>query len=281
MMQPNTFGATSFEVRPPQPLGFGSDMGPPTQMSGFPNNDSQTNQLTFGMQSGFGQPDPARPSPSYQMGFASFPAEQNFQEASSAHVNNLVPGGEDLHVESFDMPHVNGTAIDHPGNGHLSEHTSDHDELEQTLGHVNPYAALANGHPGEEEEEEEQHNFGHTNSFAALANEEDEEDGGEEEEEEEEIYSEDGYGEHRAGVYPGAAPNGEYDDDEEEDGDIEDEDGEEFDDDESDLDEDEDDEEADGDQFLDPRMLSQHKPNTNAGFATQATTESEVIELSD
>jgi hypothetical protein len=286
MMQPNTFGATSFEVRPPQPLGLGGDMGPPTQMSGFANNDSHTNQSTFGMQGGFGQPDPARPSPSYQMGFASFPAEQNFQEASNAHVNNLVPGGEDLHVESFVMPHVNGIAIDHPGNGHLSEHTSDHDEIERTLGHVNPYAALTNGHPGgeeqDEEEEEEQHNFGHTNSFAALANEEDdEEEEGEEEEEEEETYSEDGYGEHQAGVYPGAAPNGEYDDDEEEDGDIEDEDGEEFDEDESDLDEDEDDEEADGDQFLDSRMLSQHKPNTNAGFATQTNTDSEVIELSD
>jgi hypothetical protein len=279
MMQPNSLGAASYKVRPPQPSGFGSHMGPPTQMSGFANNDSQTDHLTFGMQGGFGQPDPARPSPSYQMGFASFPAEQNFQEASNAHVNHIMASGEELHAESFDMPHVNGTAIDHPGNGHLSEHTSDHDEIEQALGHVNPYAALANGHPGGEEEDEEeveeQHSFGHTNSFAALANEEDEE------EEEEEIYGQDGYGEHQAGVYPGAAMNGEYDDDEEEDGDIEDEDGEEFDEDESDLDEDEDDEEADGDQFLDPRMLSQHKPNTNAGFATQAATDSEVIELSD
>lgn len=274
MMQPNTFGATSYEVRPPQPSAFGSHMGPLTQMTGFANNDSQASQLPFGMQGAFGQPDAARPGPSYQMGFANFPVEQPSQDASNVQVNNLVDSGDGV----VDMLHVNGTAIDHPGNGHLSEQISEYDDIEQTLGHANPYAALANGHPDEEEdedeeedaedEEEEQHNVGHANSFAALANEEDEE--------EEEFYAG-----HQLGVYPGAAPNGEYDDDDEEDGDIEDEDGEEFDEDESDLDEDEDDEEADGDQFLDPRMLSQNKPNTNTGFATQATTDSEVIELSD
>jgi hypothetical protein len=243
-------------------------------MSGFANIDSQTSHPTFGMQDVFGQPDAARPGPSYQMGFANFPVEQPSQDASNVQVNNLVDSGDEV----VDMLHVNGTAIDHPGNGHLSEQISEYDEIEQPLGHVNPYAALANGHPDEDEDEEkdaedeedEQQNVGHANSFAALANEEDEE--------EEEFY-----GGHQLGVYPGAAPNGEYDDDddEEDDGDIEDEDGEEFDEDESDLDEDEDDEETDGDQFLDPRMLSQNKPSTNTGFATQATTDSEVIELSD
>lgn len=288
-IQSNSFGATSFEVQPPQPSGFGSHVGQPTQMSAFANNDSQNNHFSFGMQGSFGQPDPVRPTPSYQMGFANFASEQNSQSASNAHANHLLDSGDQLHDESIDMLHVNGTAIDHPGNGHLSEHISERDDAEQTLGHANPYAALANGHTGEEEEgeeeeaeeEEDQHTFGHANSFAALANGDEEEDEEEEEEEEEEIYGQDNYGQHQAGVYPGAALSGEYDDNEEEDGDIEDEDGEEFDEDESDLDEDEDDEEGDGDQFLDPRMLSQHKPNTSTGFATQAAADSEVIELSD
>jgi len=287
MMQPNTFGATSFEVRPPQASGFGSHMDQPTQMSGFVGNDSQTNHLTFGMQGAFGQ-EPVRPSPSYQMGFANFPnspTEQNHQGSSNSQVNNLVANDDELRIESFNTPLVNGTAIDHPGNGNLSEHISEDNEPEQTFGHVNPYAAL-NGHlveddEGEEEEEEEeeedvedeQHNFGHANSFAALANEE------EEEEEEGELYDQDNYGDLQPGVYPGAAPNGEYDDDEEEDGDIEDEDGEEFDEDESDLDEDEDDEEADGDQFLDPRMFAQQQSAPKP--STQAAADSEVIELSD
>lgn len=296
MMQPNTFGVTSYEVRPPQPFGSDSHLGQPAQMSGFANNDSQANHLTFGTQGAFGQPGPVRRSPSYQMGFANFPSEQPSQDASTVHVNNLVDSGDDGHVESVDMLHVNGTAIDHPANGHLSEQISEYDDVEQTLGHVNPYAALANGHPNanededeEEDVENEQHAFGHTNSFAALADEggeeEDEEDEEVEEKEEEEEEEDNGgqynYGGYRPGVYPGAAPMGEYDDDEEEDGDIEDEDGEEFDEDESDLDEDEDDEETDGDQFLDPRMPSQQKPSTNTGFATQANTDSEVIELSD
>ena len=286
MMQANTFGATIHEVRPPQPSSSGNRIGQPTQMSGFANNNPQASQLGFGMQDAFDQPDAARPGPSYQIGFANFPAEQPSQDASNVQVNNLVDSGDEV----VDMLHVNGTAIDHPGNGHLSEQISEYDDIEQTIGHANPYAALTNGHPdeaeNEEEAEDEQHTFGHANSFAALAD-EDEDDDEEVEEEEDEEEDNDGqfnYSEHRPGVYPGAAPNGEYDDDEEEeeeDGDIEDEDGEDFDEDESDLDEDEDDEETDGDQFLDPRMLSQHKPNTNTGFSTQATTDSEVIELSD
>jgi hypothetical protein len=279
--QSNAFGATSFEVRPPQASGFGSHMEQSTQMLGFANNDSQTN-LSFGMQGSFGQPDPVRSGPSYQMGFANFPTEQNHQDPNNIHVNDLVDDDDELRIESFNTPLVNGTAIDHPANGNLSEHISEDNEPEQAFGQVNPYAAL-NGHllgDDEEEEEEEvedeQHTFGHANSFAALANEEDEE---EEEEEEEELYDQDNYGELQPGVYPGAAPNGEYDDDEEEDGDIEDEDGEEFDEDESDLDEDEDDEEGGGDQFLDPRMFAQQQSAPKP--STQATTDSEVIELSD
>jgi hypothetical protein len=144
---------------------------------------------------------------------------------------------------------------------------------------VNPYAALANGHEDEDAEEDEdedeegdedeQHILGHANSFSVLNNEEDEA----------EDYGQYNYAAHQPGVYPGAAANGEYEDDEN--GDIEDEDEEEFDEDDSDIDEDEDEEETDVDQYLDPRMLSQPKPNTNAGFAMQATTDSEVIELSD
>ena len=279
-MQSNTFGAASYEVRPPQPSGLSNYMAQPTQTSAFATNDPQINHFTSGIPSAFGQTDTIRTSPSYQLGFANDPIGQDSNALSDVHVTNLVDSDDELQVEGT-TPRVNGIATNHPGNGHQSEHISEDDEVEQTFGHVNPYAALANGHPDDEEEEEEEddedgedegHTLGHVNSFAALANEEDEE--------EEEDYGQDNYDGHQPGVYPGAIPNGEYDDDEE-DGDIDDDDGEEFDEDESDLDEDEDDAETDGDQFLDPRMLSQHKPNANTGFATQAAADSEVIELSD
>jgi hypothetical protein len=287
-MQSNTFGATSFEVRPPQPSGFGNYMAQPTQMSAFASDDSHVNHFTPGIQGAFGQSEAVRASPAYQLGFANFPTEQISHGASDVHVTDLVDIDDELHVEDNTVLHVNGTGIEHAVNGHQFEHINEDEDGEQTMGHVNPYAALANGHMGEDDDEEEeeeeagedkQHTLGHANSFAALANGEDEEGDEEEEEEEEEEdnYGQYTYGAPQPGVYPGAAPNGEYDDDEE-DGDIEDEDGEGFDEDESDLEEDEDDEEeTNGDQFLDPRMLSQHqsapKPNTAA--------DAEVIELSD
>jgi hypothetical protein len=169
------------------------------------------------------------------------------------------------------MTHINGTRIDHAANGRQSECLS----ADEAVGRANPDAALANGQEDEDEEgEEEQPTLGHANSFGVLAD------------EEEEDYDQYNYDDNQPGAYPGAVPNGEYDDEEEddddegeEDGDIEDEDGEEFDEDESDIDEDEDD--ADSHQFLDPHMMSQPKPYTNVGFATQAAAESEVIELSD
>lgn len=275
VLHSNSFGASSFEVQPPQPSGFGNHMSQSNQLSGFASHSMQPHQFSSALQGAFVQPEAARTNHPYQLGFANGPADQDIHDPSDLHVNNLIDD-DDLQIGSTITLNVNGTGIDHVGNGHLSEDK----EEQQTVGDVNPYAAL-NGHQDEEdeedddeeeEEEDEQHTLGHANSFGVLAN----------EDEGEEDFGQYNYDDNPPGVYPGAAVNGEYDD--EEDGDIEDEDGDEFDEDEdeSDIDSDEDDE-TDGDQYLDPRMMppSQPKPTTNAGFATQAAAESEVIELSD
>jgi hypothetical protein len=281
-MTSDMFSAPTLGLHQPQLSGFGNHMSQSTQLSGFGGHGLQSNNVSSGMHGVFGQPEVTGANHPYQLGFANSPAEQIVNGPSSIHINNLLDDDE-LQIGSVTSLHVNGASIDHAGNGLQSEHLSGYEEEEQTVGHVNPYAALANGHQDEDAEEEEeeeeeeeddedeQHTLGHANSFGVLNNEEDEA----------EDYGQYNYAAHQPGVYPGAAANGEYED--EEDGDIEDEDEEEFDEDDSDsdIDEDEDEEETDVDQYLDPRMLSQPKPNTNAGFATQAATDSEVIELSD
>lgn len=266
-----------------------------SQLSGFENSLSTFNQLSslsghgfqpahdaLGTHGGFVDQAENPTNNSYQLGFANFPTEHNTGTVSNNEVNSLVDGSVRSHFGSVATSGVNGISIDQTMNGHQSGHISEDEEGQQP----NPYSALVNGHNNEDEEEEDeeemgedeedidedeeeeeeeeadgQHTLGHANSFSALANlGDDEED----------------FGDTITGVYPGAPVNGEYDD---EDGDIEDEDEEDFDEDESDIDEDEEEEELGGDQYLDPRMLSQHqspsKPNT------QATTDSEVIELSD
>jgi hypothetical protein len=262
------FGAPTFGLHQPQLSGFGNPMSQSTQLSGFADHGLQSNTFSPGMQSVFGQPEVTSTNHPYQLGFANSPAEQVVNGPGSVHIDSLLDDDE-IQIGSVTTLHVNGTSIDHAGNGLQSEHMSGYEEEQQIVSHVNPYAALANGHEDEEGDEDEQHILGHANSFSVLNNEEDEA----------EDYGQYNYAVHQPGVYPGAAANGEYEDDEN--GDIEDEDEEEFDEDDSDIDEDEDEEETDVDQYLDPRMLSQPKPNTNAGFAMQATTDSEVIELSD
>jgi hypothetical protein len=281
------FSVSTFGQHQPQLSGFGNHVSQSTQLSGFADHGLQSNTFSSSMHGIFGQPEVTGTNHPYQLGFANSPAEQVVNGPSNVHIDSLLDDNE-LQIGSINTLHVNGTSIDHAGNGLQFEHMSGYEEEQQTVSHVNPYAALANGHEEEDAEEEdaeeeeeaeeeeddedEQHTLGHANSFSVLNNEEDEA----------EDYGQYNYAEHQPGVYPGAAANAEYED--EEDGDIEDEDEEDFDEDDSDIDEDEDEEETDVDQYLDPRMLSQQslpKPNNNAGFATQATTDSEVIELSD
>jgi hypothetical protein len=265
-MHSNSLSATNFGLDKPQLSEFGNHISQPSQSSGFTNHDFQFSQFSTDPQDAFGQPEAHRAS--YQMGVANHPTEEDPLERSNVQVDNL---DDELQFEGIAMTHINGTRIDHAANGRQSECLS----ADEAVGRANPDAALANGQEDEDEEgEEEQPTLGHANSFGVLAD------------EEEEDYDQYNYDDNQPGAYPGAVPNGEYDDEEEddddegeEDGDIEDEDGEEFDEDESDIDEDEDD--ADSHQFLDPHMMSQPKPYTNVGFATQAAAESEVIELSD
>lgn len=247
--QSTSFSTPTFGLDQAQTSAFGNHTLNSTEHSG-PHDFSIQSSQTFQGTQNFSQ----AASP-YQSGFAQhlLPEQDGpVQPTANAEPTNVDDSDDELQITNVTTPYMNGTSAGHTSTGEqsvqLSEDEEEFDEedndMGQSFGQANPYAALANGFDEEEED-------GHFDDDAG-----------------------------HVGSYPGAVPLGEYSDEE---GDMEDEDEEEFDDEEEDeFDEDEEDEEEDdGGQYLDPRMLAgqqqQQKPAADSAFAAQ----DEVIELSD
>lgn len=251
--QPTAFSTHDFGHGQIHTSAFGNHNFHATEQYGVHDYSIQSSQ-TFQNTQNFSQA-----ASSYQSGFAQdLPPEQDalVRPAINAEPTNVGDSDDDLEITNVTTPYMNGTSAGHTSTGEQSVQLSeDEEELDeddndmgQSYGHANPYAALANGFDEEQQDEQFDNDPG------------------------------------RVGSYPGAVPSGEYSDEE---GDIEDEDEEEFDDeDEDEFDEDEENEEDDGGRYLDPRILAgqqqhqqqqQQKPAADSAFAAQ----DEVIELSD
>jgi hypothetical protein len=211
------------------------------------------------MQNIFGRPDVTDTSTSYQTGFA-----RNAPLGQSTNGNNGHDSDDDLQITgATTTPHVNGIGNGATSNSHQSEYPSNGEEdigHQQTGPYSNSYAALSNGlvnDDSDEGEDNQQQTIGHANPYAALADDNDM------------LLDNDQFGQYNSdadqpGVYPGGdRESGDFED---EDGDIEDEDGEGFDEEGSDLENDLEDEEEYEDEEEDDGAEA-HKPSTNAGFA--------------
>jgi hypothetical protein len=254
--RPSTLGDINNTTRPP---GFGSQPFQPTQTSGFASHTFQPSQNTLDMQNIFGRPDVTDTSTSYQTGFA-----RNAPLGQSTNGNNGHDSDDDLQITgATTTPHVNGIGNGATSNSHQSEYPSNGEEdigHQQTGPYSNSYAALSNGlvnDDSDEGEDDQQQTIGHANPYAALADDNDM------------LLDNDQFGQYNSdadqpGVYPGGdRESGHFED---EDGDIEDEDGEGFDEEGSDLEDDLEDEEEYEDEEEDDGAEA-HKPSTNAGFA--------------
>lgn len=230
-MQQPTFGAASGSIQPVPPPGLSSA-----------SISSQTQHT----QTLFRQPETAATT-TYQAGFARESSAEMDRAPVPVQANEDEKSDDDVEITNVTTPYANGVSIDQASDGMQSEHFDDDEDegMQQSFGHANQFAALANGF---EEDDEEVGEYNDESDTAGV------------------------------GMYPGeyVDEDGDLGDEEDVDEDEEEED-EVGDEDDFDEDEDEDDEEDGGEQYLDPRMLQAQKP---APLATQSSTE-EVIELSD